>query len=52
MGKAPKKGDEDQYGKEEAERRLVAALRGARIAGHKPLKDKPRSKKAKAKKKK
>jgi hypothetical protein len=27
----------DQFSKEEAERRLVAALRGARLAGHKPM---------------
>jgi hypothetical protein len=28
---------EDQYNDEEAKQRLVAALRGARIAGHKPM---------------
>jgi hypothetical protein len=28
---------DDQYSDEEAKERLVAALRGARIAGHKPL---------------
>jgi hypothetical protein len=28
---------DDEYSKEEAERRLVAALRGARVAGHKPM---------------
>jgi hypothetical protein len=38
---------EDQYSEEEAERRLVAALRGSRITGHKPMKDKPKAKKTK-----
>jgi hypothetical protein len=32
MGANPK----DDYSKEEAEHRLVAALRGARVVGHKP----------------
>ena len=40
----------DQFSDEEAKRRFEAALRGARITGHKPLKDKPKVKKAKAKK--
>jgi hypothetical protein len=31
--------DKDQYGDHEAKRRLEAALRGARIAGHKSMKD-------------
>ncbi|QWG23614.1 hypothetical protein KMZ93_01285 [Bradyrhizobium sediminis] len=30
---------EDQYSDEEAERRLVAALRGSRITGHKQMVD-------------
>ena len=29
----------DQYGDEEAERRLVVALRGSRITGHKQMAD-------------
>jgi hypothetical protein len=41
MNKTP-----DQFTKEEAERRLKAALHGARIAGHKPLSEKPKAKKA------
>jgi hypothetical protein len=40
----------DQYSDEEARERLVAALRGARLAGHKPMesliKKKPKAKKA------
>jgi len=40
---------DDQYSDEEAKERLVAALRGARIAGHKPMesliKKKPKAKK-------
>jgi hypothetical protein len=48
-----KKRDNDQYSDEEAERRLVAALRGARLAGHTPMKPKaPKAaKKTKPKKK-
>jgi hypothetical protein len=49
MGKDP-----DQYSREEAERRLATALRGARITGHKPMSDLPKkrtAKKATAKKK-
>jgi hypothetical protein len=38
------------YTEEEAQRRLVAALRGARIAGHKPMAKKAASPKRKAKK--
>jgi hypothetical protein len=46
-----KKKDE-QYSDEEARDRLVAALRGARVAGHVPMKEKPKVKKsAKPKKK-
>jgi hypothetical protein len=39
------------YTKEEAEQRLVAALRGARLAGHMPMKAKKSAKKTKPKKK-
>jgi hypothetical protein len=54
MAKKP----DDQYSDEEARERLVAALRGARIAGHKPMeslikkksKAKKAAKKAKSKK--
>ena len=38
--------DTEKYSDEEAERRLVAALRGSRITGHKPMKDKPKVEKA------
>jgi hypothetical protein len=41
----------DQYSEEEAQGRLVAALRGARIAGHVPMKAKKAAKKTKPKKK-
>jgi hypothetical protein len=41
---------DDQYSDEEAERRLVAALRGARIAGHKPMESLIKKKAKKAKK--
>ena len=41
---------DDQYSDEEAKERLVAALKGARLAGHKPMesliKKKPKAKKA------
>lgn len=37
---------EDQFGKKEADERLAAALRGARIAQPKPLKDKPKKRAA------
>jgi hypothetical protein len=40
----------DVYTDEEAKDRLVAALRGARIAGHVPMKEKPKVKKAAKKK--
>jgi hypothetical protein len=36
---------EDQYSPEEARERMMAALRGARIAGHVPMKAKPKVKK-------
>jgi hypothetical protein len=46
---------DDQYSDEEARERLVAALKGARLAGHKPMesliKKKPKAKKAKKKQK-
>jgi hypothetical protein len=45
-----KKNSADQYGDREAEERLKAALRGARIAGHKQMSDIPK-KKPKPKKK-
>jgi hypothetical protein len=47
MAKAP----DDQYSAEEAKERMVAALKGARLAGHVPMKKKKTAKKAKAKKK-
>jgi hypothetical protein len=46
---------DDQYSDEEARERLVAALKGARLAGHKPMesliKRKPKVKKTKPKNK-
>ena len=42
---------EDQYSDKEATARFEAALKGAMNTPHKPLKEKPRVKKAKAKKK-
>ena len=36
----------EKYSEEEAERRLVAALRGSRIAGPRPMKEKPKVKNA------
>jgi hypothetical protein len=38
---------EEKYGEKEAQARFQAALRGARLIGHAPLKDKPKVKKAK-----
>jgi hypothetical protein len=35
----------DEYSEKEAAERLAAALRGARIVGHKPMKDIPRKRK-------
>jgi hypothetical protein len=35
------------YTKEEAEKRLQAALRGSRITGHKPMSDLPKKRAAK-----
>jgi hypothetical protein len=46
----PAKSISIDYTKEEAEKRLQAALRGSRITGHKPMKDKPKAKKAAKKK--
>jgi hypothetical protein len=43
MSKKP----DDQYSPEEAKERMKAALLGARIAGHVPMKEKPKVKKAK-----
>jgi hypothetical protein len=47
------KPSDDEYSPEEAKARMAAALRGARIAGHKPMesltKKKPKAKKAKKK---
>jgi hypothetical protein len=34
------------YDKDEAKRRFEAALRGARVAGHKPMTDVPKKRKA------
>jgi hypothetical protein len=42
----PKKAEE-QYSDQEAERRLVAALRSSRITGHKPMSDIPKKQTAK-----
>jgi hypothetical protein len=44
-----KKKDDDQFGDEEAKRRFVAALRGARLAGHVPMKAKKTANKTKPK---
>jgi hypothetical protein len=42
---------DDRFSPEESRKRLEAALRGARIAGHMPMKAKKAAKKKKAKKK-
>jgi hypothetical protein len=42
MAKKPRTEDVDNYSEEEAESRLIAALRGARVTGPKPMKDVPR----------
>ena len=43
MGKQPEKpSDQDQLDHEEALRRMDQALRGAKVAGPKPLRDKPK----------
>lgn len=39
--------DDDKFESEEAKRRMIAALRGARLAGHMPMKAKKAAKKAK-----
>ena len=41
----------DEYSQQEMRRRFEAALKGARLAGHMPMKAKKVAKKAKAKKK-
>lgn len=46
----PKQAD-DQYSEEETKQRMVAALKGARLAGHVPMKAKKAAKKTKPKKK-
>ena len=51
MAKSPDK-VEDEYSQEEAKARFDAALRGARIAGHKPMKPAAKKKTASLKKKK
>jgi hypothetical protein len=45
-----KKPDDDQYSPEEAKQRMMAALRGARAAGHVPMKAKKAAKKTSLKK--
>jgi len=45
------KKSDDNYSDEEAERRLVAALRGSKITGHKPMADIPKKRAAKKTKK-
>jgi hypothetical protein len=44
------KKSEDQFSDKEAQARFEAALRGGLNTPHKPLKEKPKAKKAKAKK--
>jgi hypothetical protein len=39
--------EDTEYSDKEKEERLVAALRGSRITGHKPMKDKPKKSKPK-----
>jgi hypothetical protein len=46
-----KKGPNEQYNEQEAQRRFEAAIRGARIAGAKPLKSLPKGVPAQQKKK-
>ncbi len=50
----PSKRPDDEFSPEETKERMTAALRGARIAGHKPMesliKKKPKAKKARSKK--
>ena len=48
MAKAPQS---DEYDEKEAKARFEAALKGAMNAPHKPLKEKPKTKKAKPRKK-
>jgi len=47
MAKKP----DDQFSEEETKQRMVAALKGARLAGHVPMKAKKAAKKTKPKKK-
>ena len=42
--------DDDQFSPDETQQRFDAALRGARITGHKPMKDIPAKRKASRKK--
>jgi hypothetical protein len=49
MGKTPE--SDNQYSQKEAAERFRAALKGARVAGHVPMKAKKAAKKTKAKKK-
>jgi hypothetical protein len=37
-----RKSDDDQFSPTEAKQRFEAALRGARLVGHKPMKDIPK----------
>ncbi len=46
------KDSSDQFSKKESEERMAAALRGARIAQPKPLKDKPKKRESQGKTKK
>jgi hypothetical protein len=46
MAKKP----QEEYSEKEAAERLAAALRGARMVGHKPMKDIPPKRKASGKK--
>jgi hypothetical protein len=48
-GKSSK--SDDQYSPEESKARMIAALKGARLAGHVPMKAKQPKKKRAAKKK-
>jgi hypothetical protein len=49
--KSPRHSD-DEFSQEEATKRFEAALKGAMNTPHKPLKEKPKAKKAKVRKKK
>ncbi|HXW26305.1 MAG TPA: hypothetical protein VEK73_16290 [Xanthobacteraceae bacterium] len=43
-------GKDDQYSEQETQQRITAAVRGARIVGHKPMKGNPKSAKRTARK--